>query len=67
MDESSRTISIRVVPRSRREAVDPERSEIADGLRVRLALDMEGAAIEIHVAVDDVEANGALGLKQGLQ
>ena len=48
-------------------AVDPERREIADGLRVRLALDMEGAAIEVHVAVDDVEAHGALGLQDGLQ
>ena len=48
-------------------AVDPERGEIADGLRVRLALDMEGAAVEMHVAVDDVEADGALGLEHGLQ
>ena len=48
-------------------AVDPERGEIADGLRMRLALDMEGAAIEMHVAVDDVEANGALGLEHLLQ
>ena len=45
------------------EAVYPERGEIADGLRVRLALDVEGAAIEVHVAVDDVEANGALGFE----